>query len=508
MTRSLRTDVLVVGAGPTGLMLANVLARRGVDVRILDSTAGPTVQSRALGVQARSMEIYDQLGLADRVLAGSARAEAVAPGFGARVFGRVPLGELGAGITPYPRIHVFEQSRNEQLLADSLAERGVPVLWRHEVQLLDETAEGVSAIIHGPDGHLTVTARYCVGTDGASSTVRRLRGIPFEGITNEHTFYVLDVVGARGLAVDAINLRPGPEAFLLTFPMGPGGHARLLGTVRDSARGAELTEEAVRRRLDRLYGVRYDRAAWFSTYRVHHRIAARFRDGPVFLAGDAAHVHSPVGAQGMNTGLQDAHNLAVKLADVLVGGAPDAYLDRYEAERRPVARRLVASTDRVFGLVTTDSLLARAFRRVAVSVAAPVATRVLPRVRASSRLFEYISQVRVHYWLDPGAKTRAGGRRGAVVGRRLPFTGDNFDVLRSFDWQVHAYGGAHPAIVQGVGGALGLEVHVFPTHGNRRLRAGWCYLVRPDGFVAAEALPGDAVRVFAAALPFAPPFSR
>ena len=147
----------------------------------------------------------------------------------------------------------------------------------------------------------------------------------------------------------AVNLRFGDTQFLLAFPMTGAGHHRLIGVVRTAA-DEEVTEAPVRATLERVFGVTYESALWFSTYRVHHRVAERFRQGPVFLAGDAAHVHSPVGAQGMNTGLQDAHNLACKIADVLRRGAPDAYLDRYEAERMPVARRLVGTTDTLFGV--------------------------------------------------------------------------------------------------------------------------------------------------------------
>jgi len=249
-----------------------------------------------------------------------------------------------------------------------------------------------------------------------------------------------------------------------------------------------------------VYSVTYGQSAWFSTYRVHHRVAARFRDGPVFLAGDAAHVHSPVGAQGMNTGLQDAHNLAFKLADVLQGRAGDSYLDRYEAERRPVAHRLVTTTDRIFGFITSTKPVARAVRRGALPLIAPVAAFLAPRTRRASRLFEYVSQIRIHYWMSDGAKEAARGRRSTVVGRRLQFTGDNFEPLRSLQWQVHAYGAMAAVAVHHVRSALGLEVHVLPLHGNRRLKEGIFYLVRPDGFVAAEAPPATAVSTFAAAL--------
>jgi 2-polyprenyl-6-methoxyphenol hydroxylase-like FAD-dependent oxidoreductase len=512
MAAELQTDVLIVGAGPTGLMLANWLAKLGVDHIIADGKPGPTRESRALGVQARSMEIYDQLGIAGTVMAEGVLAEAVVIGFGTKPRGRVPLGRMGRGITPFPGIMFYEQSKNEELLLKNLRAIGGAVLWECRLAALDVAGGShpdhpVSARLTGPAGEASVRARYCVGTDGASSTVRASRGIGFEGSTSPQTFFVDDATEVRGLFGDVVNIRAGVDEFLLAFPMSGPGHLRLIGVVRDpegqgrdNDGGADVSEESLRERLIQKFGVRYGASNWFSTYRVHHRIAARFRDGPVFLAGDAAHVHSPVGAQGMNTGLQDAHNLAFKFADVLAGRAADSYLDRYEAERRPVAVRLLQSTDRVFAFITSTAPWALAARRSVLPFLIPVVARVVPRSSGRARLFGYISQTRIHYWMAPGAKEAARGRRGRVVGRRLPYTGSNFDVLRSLQWQVHSYGDPGAVVVNHVEAALGLTMHVLPRNGNKKLAPEQLYLVRPDGFVAAQALPSHAVATFTQAL--------
>jgi 2-polyprenyl-6-methoxyphenol hydroxylase-like FAD-dependent oxidoreductase len=489
-------DVLVVGAGPTGLMLANWLAKLGVDIVVADGKEGPTRESRALVVQARSLEIYDQLGISEVVIRQAQRAGAVAPGFGARVFGKIPLGPAGRGVTPYPWIEILEQSRNEQILYANLRELGADVRWGAPVTALREAGDAVEAAV----GDETVRARFCVGADGANSIVRRTRDIGFEGVTNPHRFYVIDATRVGGLVEGAINVRPGGEDFLLAFPMSGRGNWRLIGLIRDTDGDGELTEQDARGRMHSRFAVTYPESRWFATYRVHHRVAAAFRDGRFFLAGDAAHVHSPVGGQGMNTGLQDAHNLAFKLADVLQGRAGDAWLDRYETERRPVARTLVATTDRLFGFVTSQSLPLRALRAAIVPLAAPIGVRVLPRNDGAARFFQYVAQIRIHYWMTPDGKP--SGRRDPVVGRRLPWAGDNYAVLRSLQWQIHGYGGLDDSEQPDIG----LPVHVFPPAPQTALRPGRWYLVRPDGFVAAEASPATAADAFAEALPvsFAP----
>ncbi|WP_105032126.1 FAD-dependent monooxygenase [Arthrobacter ruber] len=493
-------EVLVVGAGPTGLMLANWLVKLGVPVAVIDGKDGPTVESRALGVHSRSMEIYDQLGVVDGVLAEAQHAESLRQGYGRKAFTPIPLTRLGQGLTPYPGMYMLEQSANERILAANLQATGGSVRWRHRLATLEQHDGAVSAVVEGPAGTSTIRARFAVGCDGASSAVRSLCGTPFEGTTSRQSFYLVDALGVRGLSPASVNIRQGATEFLLAFPMRPAEDGRsgqrLIGIAGDDT--PPITEDVARRRLAEGFGVTYEDHRWFSTYRVHHRIAARFRTGSVFLAGDAAHVHSPVGAQGMNTGLQDAHNLAFKLADVVAARAPESLLDRYEAERRPVAVRLLRTTDTVFRGVTSRRRTAVLVRRYVPQVVLPVAMAVLPRLPVGRRLAGYLGQLRIHYRM-PGSPP--GRRRDAVVGRRLPWTGENFAALRTAVWQLHLYAGDDAAarLAGVVAGELGLPLSTFATTGSTPLEAGVLYLVRPDGFVAAAATPAKALPAFDAA---------
>src|SRR3954469_16486447 len=410
------TDVLVVGAGPTGLMAGLVLTRRGVPVVIVDRKAAPTRESRAMAVQARTMEIYDQLGVVGTVLAGSHRVTRMQIGQDADPR-KVRIDAAQQGATQYPGVHIFKQSRNEELLWSALAEAGTEVRRLHRlVDLVDDThrPDGrIVVLVEGPEGLSRIRARWCVGADGASSTVRRLLDVPFEGVTDDATFWVADLRGVAGLPDDAIAARFGNATFALSFPLGPGGHTRLISL----ATGEHVDEEAALDAARSDLGLSNTAVDWFSTYRVHHRAATRFRKGAVFLAGDAAHVHSPVGGQGMNTGLQDAHNLAMLLADVSGGRLSDDALARYERERRPVAVHLVTVTDRAFGVIGRRSPATALFRRRFSSIVARVAPLLL-RSPLGPLLGGYLGQYRIRYHFTDSGQPTPDWADDPVVGRR------------------------------------------------------------------------------------------
>lgn len=482
------TEVLVVGAGPTGLMAALVLARRGVSAVVIDTKAGPTRESRALAVQARTMEIYDQLGLVDQVLAGGYPATRFQVRPDADPSG-LSFAAAQQGATRYPGMHIFEQSRNEELLSSALTSAGGGVRWQHRlVDLVDGTAapDGrLVALVEGAHGLSRVRARWCIGADGAASRVRRMLDVPFEGVTDDATFWVADLRGVSGLPDHAVSARFGGATFAVFFPLGPGGHARLISM----ADGDTVDQESALAGARSDLGLDCTGVDWFSTYRVHHRVAVRFRKGATFLAGDAAHVHSPVGGQGMNTGLQDAHDLALLLADVAQGHLAVAALDRYESERRPVALRLVRATDRVFGLIARRGHGTAWLRRGISRVVGALAPRVLGS-SLGARPGGWLGQYRIRYHFVPKGTATPAWAEDPVVGLRLPPVGDNADPLRSLGWQLHTYGGSvvRPDVPDWVDGPFDLG-----QDPRTALRPDRMYLVRPDGFVAASLPVHDGV---------------
>ena len=436
------TDVLIVGAGPTGLVLALWLARLGVRVRIVDKTSEPGTTSRALAVQARTLELYRQVDLADAVVARGRQMGAVNLWSDGRQVAHAVLRDIGAGISPFPFALIFPQDEHERLLIDRLREAGVEVERQTAVVEFEATEGRVVARLESADGVTrTCEAFYIAGCDGARSTVRLALGIEFPGGTYERLFYVADV-NARGPAMNGeLHAALDTSDFLAVFPLKEDGRARLIGTVRDDAeqQADSLSWDDVSTRVLEWLRIDVDRVHWFSTYRVHHRVADRFRAGRAFLLGDAAHIHSPVGGQGMNTGIGDAVNLAWKLAAVVHGRADAALLDSYEPERIGFARRLVATTDQAFTGVTSSGSIAR---RIRLDMVPAVVPRLLAFKRVRRLMFRTISQTAVNYRGSALSEGRAGAVHG---GDRLPWVtvephGDNFTPLTSLDWQVHVYG--------------------------------------------------------------------
>lgn len=422
-------EILVVGAGPTGLTMGLLLAEQGIRVRVVDRAAGPTQQSRALVVQARTLELWSKLGLAEAAI-GAGQPVGGAYGIldGKVLHHGEPLfdfREIGRGQTPYPFLLVFEQNKTERMLLGRLRSAGQDVYWRTEAVSLHQHDDHVEVVLRGPGGEEVVTPRWVVGADGASSMVRHALGLSFEGDTYEQQFFLADVAMDWDLGHDELYLAQSAEATLLFVPMrvepGEAQRFRILASATPEVAGRDdLTLKDVQHVLDVHSGIKatVSDPRWISLYRLHHRMAPRFRQGRVFLAGDAGHIHSPIGGQGMNTGIQDAWNLAWKLALVAGGHAHVNLLDSYEAERQPVARALVHGTDTAFGALVADKTLARLARRE-VAHLLPTALDMLPTVRR--HLFAAVSQIAISYQDSPAVAGVAGRHQdGPLPGDRAP----------------------------------------------------------------------------------------
>lgn len=507
------TEVLIVGAGPTGLMLANQLARRGVRVTIIDRHSGPAQQTRAIGVQARTLEIYAKLGIAQQAVDLGTNTGGVNIWAEARRRARVPVTEIGKGLSPFPFVLMLGQDDNERILGDKLRDWDVSVQWNTELVSLDQKPDHVEATLKQPDGTTRkVTASWVAGCDGSRSPVRELCGITFPGAPYEHVFFVADTVASGDMVPQELNAYLWKKGFHLFFPIRGENRWRVIGILPSHLRDrTDLTFDDVIPHLQDEVGAKlsFQRCSWFSTYRIQHRSASRFRDRRCFLLGDAAHIHSPMGAQGMNTGLQDAYNLAWKLALVVKGQADAALLDSYEAERMRVAQRLLRTTDRVFMWVVADTWLSRLFR---TKVMANVAAIAMTRERVRRFFFRTISQIGIRYRKSGLSKTLPGVAETAPrAGDRFPWlklnlqangpAEDLFEKLDDTRFNLLLIGQPQAAAAAQACGSL-VRTHVVaadPVNDKELARAhlaGPCYyLLRPDGHVGLAGTRFDAAVV-------------
>jgi 2-polyprenyl-6-methoxyphenol hydroxylase-like FAD-dependent oxidoreductase len=480
-------QVLIVGAGPSGLMAAAQLLRWGIRPRIIEANPGPTLQTRAIGVQARSMEIYRQMGLENEVFARGIPAKYATIFTEHGRLGQLSMEHIGAGLSAYPYMFILPQDQNEIVLGDDLKRHGLEVEWSTALREITNTRDGVNVTLETPSGLETAEYRYVIGADGPRSAVRQSLDIDFEGSTYEHKFFVADLKAEGELVDGSLNLFLSNKYFVLAlFPLPGAKRFRLIGLLPDDlAQQEHPTFEELHPKLLEMVGqrMRFDEVSWFSTYKVHHRVAAHFKKGNCFLVGDAAHIHSPIGGQGMNTGLQDAYNLAWKLALVLRGQANEHLLETYHDERQANASSLINTTDRAFSFLVSPNPFVAFTRDWLVPRIAPglLNTKFLQR-----KFFLTISQTALNYRKQT---LSVGSTRGSVqAGDRFPWfledgqdvyqkmTGTQFTLFAIGDWS------GRSSELKALRSPL-LEVVPMP---NAPLEIGLnegLYLVRPDGYI-------------------------
>ena len=356
------TDVLVVGAGPSGLTLATSLVKKGVATTVVDRQAVGANTSRAAVVNARTLEVLDDLDVSRRLVKEGVQAPRFTIRDGRRTLIPVDFSVLP---TEYPYSLMVPQATTERLLLERLTELGGTVIRPKVLTSVTQDADGATATFEDGD---VIRARYVVGADGIHSTVREAAGIGFEGGVYEESFTLADVQLRGEAPVDEVILFWAKAGLTVVAPL-PDGSFRIVAPVAESPE--DPSAEFVQRLLDDR-GLGTGRMVvtdviWGSRFRIHHRVADTYRAGRVLLAGDAAHVHSPAGGQGMNLGIQDAVALADALAGVLAG-EPDSVLDDYSSTRRPIAQQVVEMTDRLTRLATLPRG-ARPMRNAAISMA-------------------------------------------------------------------------------------------------------------------------------------------
>ncbi|RYU86889.1 monooxygenase [Mucilaginibacter terrigena] len=431
------TSVLIVGAGPSGLMMAAQLLRNGVQPVIIDIKQGPTNQSKALAVQARSLEIYRQLGVIDKVLNGGKQAGGLSFNMGGEQLVSLSLKEMGDTQTLFPFIHLYQQSKNERTLLEYLTTACCPVYWETTLVGLKQDTGAVTATLQNGESTYELTCDYVIGADGAHSVVRKQLAIPFTGDTYQHKFYLADVKLTSAMNGEVVNLFVAKKGFAGFFPMPEERSFRIVASLPDGLEEREdLQMNDVLPQLQNITGVgiEIDQVNWFTTYKLHHRMAEKFSDGRCYLIGDAAHIHSPVGGQGMNTGLQDAYNLGWKLAAVINRQIKDSILSSYAIERMPVAKDLLSTTDRMFNVITSRSWFSGLLKRYII----PNVLKLVWKNETSRRyFFKQVSQTGISY-RDSKINLHLGQDTKIKAGDRLPYL-EIFDEKKKTRTDIHAW---------------------------------------------------------------------
>jgi 2-polyprenyl-6-methoxyphenol hydroxylase-like FAD-dependent oxidoreductase len=511
-----KTDVLITGAGPTGLLMACQLAMRHIAFQIIDKTEDHTTQSRALVIHARSLEIFGQMGIAEQLLRQGKIAKAANLLFNGKRKLRLEFSDIGTNLTDFPFLLILEQSKTEKILNDFLEKFGQRVERNTELVDFSQHPTGATAIVQSKNGELKqVDAKWLVGADGAHSRVREKLGIPFLGNTYQQSLFVLDCEVNLNFPPDEMYLSFSDETFAGFFPM-TNGRCRIIGLVPDEFAGSEeITFEQINRNFSKQtqLNITLQNPEWIAKYLSHHRVVNAFHQGRCFLAGDAAHIHSPVGAQGMNTGLQDAYNLAWKLALVIEGKATEPLLDTYHQERMAIAKGLVKTTDRAFHFVTSEDQLLKVFR---LQVFPFVAKLILPIAQkltfVKKMAFTRISEIGLHYRNSILSKqdiSSSFSKTKLQPGDRVPynilrkeFTDGNHFHLLLFSKKALVEGAVeeYKEACQPYGDLI--QIHQVPYYDKTKdiyqqfgIQQEGIYLIRPDSYIAYRSQSSEAEKL-------------
>ncbi|HZR43599.1 MAG TPA: FAD-dependent monooxygenase [Ktedonobacteraceae bacterium] len=410
------TNVLVVGAGPVGLALANELVRHGIDCRLIDSAPHATQKTKAVGVMPRTQELFAKMGVVQQAIELGLKAAIFCPYSDGKRLTRIDFREHLLD-SPYPYVLMLPQHQTEQVLTEHLQSQGGAIEWQTELINVAQDEQGVQAQIRHADGREEhVQAHYLVGCDGAHSTVRHLLGLNFAGSSFEQSFAVGNVHLDWELPYDEIFAFVHGGSFIAYFPMVNRRCRVVIAYELDKAPPGDVTLEEIQHMIDVCgpVGARASDPADLTRFHVNQRKAEHYARGRIFLAGDAAHIHSPIGAQGMNTGIQDAFNLAWKLALVVKEQASPRLLESYEAEREEVGEALLRGTGRATRIVLTHNPLLVALR----NALAPLFFSSLPGTL--QRLAQALSEISIAYPHSPIVRDVRDKKGAMQAGDRAP----------------------------------------------------------------------------------------
>jgi len=465
------TDVLIVGAGPVGLFFANECARRGLRWRIIEARASQSEHSKALAIFPRTMEIFDMAGVVDPFVESANRVTSVTIVAHGRRLALVPF---APGESAYPYIAMVPQNVTEKLLVEQLMNRNGRVEYETSFASAVQHDDCVNVTLEHRGRRQEITAAFVIGCDGAHSAVRHLLNLPFEGSEYHDMFLLADIETNEALPADQLQLCPNELGPLAIFPMS-ATRRRIVAMIRNAegeAPSLELVRQLLKQRAPA--GIEAYNLHWSSYFHIHRRHVAQLRQGRLFLAGDAAHIHSPFGGQGMNTGLQDAWNLVWKLDLVLNGHGNERLLESYNTERLPVIRNVIQITDFMTKAMATPSKLAQALRNTVI----PIVSRLAPFRHA---FVQRLSELDIAYHGSPivegpGKRYIDDSMRGGkgILSRFLLVLGD--DAGSSTTEAARQLTGSFPDVV-----------------GLRLTRGQGIALVRPDGYIAYSQPGGDGI---------------
>lgn len=500
-------DVLIAGAGPSGLMLACQLILHNISFRIIDKKASPALHSGALIMHARTLEILDQMGLAEKAIEAGIVARSINIRFNSQKIKTIDISRFGLGLTRFPFFLMLEQWKTENLLIEFLKAKNFNIENNTELLGFTNNDELVSSEIRTENGeNQVIKSRFLIGADGTNSLVRKQLGIPFNGKTHQQRLFITDCEARLPVPAQEILFSFTNGCTLGCFPL-TGNCWRIDGLIPLIQQKEDADFEDVKNVFSAKTDSRLElrNPQWFSVFRSHSRCAESFRQKRCFLVGDAAHVHSPVGAQGMNTGMQDSYNLAWKLAFCIQGKASETLLYTYEVERRPLALNIIRYTDYAYSVMTSGSFLARLFRFHLVPRVLPlVIARFHKNTSMQTPIFKAISGIGIRYKNNlpddhfPAHAPKPGERLPYVTFEINKELTNILDSLNSKSYHLIVFGKAvlpesFQAVIDENNEVISVK-HIRKEAGTLQLfntfgiEDSGCYLVRPDLYIGWRSL--------------------